>query len=170
MSGMVFCHGCGTQIHCTAPACPKCGAPQYPAQVIRPDYSFGGSVTLCFRRYAQFAGRAPRAEYWFFVLFMVLIEIGAVILDAALFDGDPVFYTIAILVFLLPGLAVAVRRLHDRDQSGWWVCLGLIPWLPDVFRLPARDYPGVAFPTNPPLSSGDDKREEAWATITPSPG
>ena len=27
--GMVFCRGCGKQIHSTAPACPQCGAPQY---------------------------------------------------------------------------------------------------------------------------------------------
>jgi len=117
MNGMVVCHGCGARVHSSASTCPKCGAPQYPGRGVPADYSFGGSVALCFNRYTQFDGRAPRAEYWYFVLFMVLVEIGAAILDGALFNGNPVFYTIAILVFLLPGLAVAVRRLHDRDQS-----------------------------------------------------
>ena len=94
---------------------------------MRPDYSFGGSVRLCLNRYVQFSGRAPRAEYWYFVLFTVLVGIGAQILDAALLNGSAVFAPLANLALFLPGLAVGVRRLHDRDRSGWWWLIGLIP-------------------------------------------
>src|SRR4051812_837573 len=45
------------------------------ARAGRPDYSFGGSVALCFNRYVQFSGRAPRPEYRYFVLFMVLVDL-----------------------------------------------------------------------------------------------
>ena len=31
------------------------------------------------------------------------------------------------MALLLPGLSVAIRRLHDTDHSGWWVLIGLIP-------------------------------------------
>jgi len=146
MNGMVVCHGCGARVHSSASTCPKCGAPQYPGRGVPADYSFGSSVALCFNRYTQFDGRAPRAEYWYFVLFMVLVEIGAAILDGALFNGNPIFYTIAILVFLLPGLAVAVRRLHDRDQSGWWVCLALIPLIGSIILLVWFVSPGTRGP------------------------
>ena len=71
--------------------------------------------------------RAPRAEYWYFVLFTVLVGIGAQILDAALLNGSAVFAPLANLALFLPGLAVGVRRLHDRDRSGWWWLIGLIP-------------------------------------------
>ena len=41
--------------------------------------------------------------------------------------------TVVGLAFFLPSLAVAVRRLHDTDRSGWWILIGLIPiigWIP----------------------------------------
>jgi uncharacterized membrane protein YhaH (DUF805 family) len=146
MSGMVYCHGCGAAVHSTAPTCPHCGAPQHPARTVRPNASFGDSVTLCFRRYTQFTGRSPRAEYWYFVLFLVLVYLAAVILDAALFDGAAVFYTIASLGLLLPGLAVAIRRLHDLDRSGWWVCLSLIPLIGSIILLVWFVSPGTPGP------------------------
>lgn len=125
MSGMVFCRGCGAEIHSTAPACPKCGAPQQLVHATRLKYSFGGVIALCFNRYVQFSGRAPRAEYWYFVLFTTLVDVGAGVVDAI--SGAPVLAAVANLVFLLPTLSVWVRRLHDCDRSGWWCWLVLVP-------------------------------------------
>src|SRR4051812_3359841 len=89
------------------------------------------AVRSVLSKYATFSGRARRAEYWWFVLFQVLVGIVAAILDAALGtgfgSGSGVFSLIVTLALLLPGLAVTVRRLHDTDRSGWWILIGLIP-------------------------------------------
>lgn len=77
---------------------------------------------LPLKKYATFSGRAPRAEYWWFYLLTVIVGMLAGRLDAAIGDGDSI-NTISNLAFLLPMLAVTVRRLHDTDRSGWWSLL-----------------------------------------------
>jgi uncharacterized membrane protein YhaH (DUF805 family) len=135
MSGMVFCRECGGQIHSTAPICPKCGAPQRAAGAGGAGYSFRSAIALCFDRYVQFSGRAPRAEYWYFILFTLLVTFGAGFMDGVLLDGRAVFSTIANLVFFLPVLSVGVRRLHDLDRSGWWYWLIFIPFIGAIILL-----------------------------------
>ena len=78
-----------------------------------------------FQNYANFSGRAPRSEYWFWVLFAVLASIAGGLIDLALFrnmDVSPVQSLIGLALFL-PGLAVSIRRLHDLDRTGWWFLL-----------------------------------------------
>ena len=96
---------------------------------------FQEAVKKCFSNYVNFNGRARRPEYWWFALFMFAGNILFGILDRILFgvsvDGDSIgalgaLFSIAVL---LPAIAVAVRRLHDRDMSGWWYLLVLIPLL-----------------------------------------
>jgi uncharacterized membrane protein YhaH (DUF805 family) len=96
--------------------------------------SFTAAVRSVLSKYVEFGGRARRAEYWWFVLFSVLVGIVTSILDIALgtdFEGSVtssgLFSLIANLALFLPSLAVAVRRLHDLDRSGWWILIGLIP-------------------------------------------
>ena len=84
------------------------------------------------RKYAVFSGRSTRSEYWYFVLFLVLIQIGLMIVDTLLgtFNsaaGIGLLSGIFSLATFIPCLAVSVRRLHDTDRSGWWLLLGLIP-------------------------------------------
>lgn len=97
-----------------------------------------------FRRYADFAGRSQRREFWFFVLFnyVVGITFGAVLGIVMLFlyladvseDGMMTIcylmlipYSLYTLWAMIPGLAVTVRRLHDLDKSGWNILWGAIP-------------------------------------------
>ncbi|HEX2526997.1 MAG TPA: DUF805 domain-containing protein [Geminicoccus sp.] len=90
--------------------------------------SFVEAVSACFSKYATFRGRASRSEFWYFSLFIVLVMIGATILDAALFPhGRSLFPSILGLVILLPSIAVLVRRLHDTDRSGWWYWISFVP-------------------------------------------
>jgi uncharacterized membrane protein YhaH (DUF805 family) len=96
--------------------------------------SFTTAVRSVLSYYVGFEGRARRAEYWWFALFSALVGIAASILDLALgtdFDGSfassGLVSLIANLALLLPSLAVAMRRLHDTDRSGWWILIGLIP-------------------------------------------
>jgi uncharacterized membrane protein YhaH (DUF805 family) len=98
--------------------------------------SFTAAVRSVLSQYVGFAGRARRSEYWWYVLFTVLVGIVASILDMAFgtdFDGSVtssgLFGLIANLALLLPSLAVGVRRLHDTDRSGWWLLIGLIPFI-----------------------------------------
>jgi uncharacterized membrane protein YhaH (DUF805 family) len=76
--------------------------------------------------YADFTGRARRAEFWWYALanFLVSIVLNILIAISSIFW---VVYVIYALGVLIPGLAVAVRRLHDTDKSGWWILIGLIP-------------------------------------------
>jgi uncharacterized membrane protein YhaH (DUF805 family) len=84
------------------------------------------------QKYAEFAGRARRKEYWNFVLFNFLITIGLGIVDAILGTGSAgkgvgILGAIYGLGVLIPSLAVSVRRLHDIGRSGWWLLIGLVP-------------------------------------------
>ena len=95
---------------------------------------------LALKKYATFSGRARRKEYWFFVLFYVLISIVAAVIDVMTgsFDstmGMGMLGLLVALALLIPSLAVAVRRLHDTDRSGWWVLLCLIPLIGGIWLL-----------------------------------
>jgi uncharacterized membrane protein YhaH (DUF805 family) len=95
------------------------------------------------RQYAVFRGRARRSEYWYFVLFLVLVNIVASILDSALFGSSSTgpLGSLVGLAFLVPALAAATRRLHDTDRSGWWQLIVLVPALLTIGLL----VPGIGF-------------------------
>ncbi len=82
--------------------------------------TFGKSIATCFSKYADFTGRASRSEYWWWFLFVFLGSAVAGVISEML---SGVFS----LAILLPYLAVAARRLHDTDRSGWFLLLNLIP-------------------------------------------
>jgi uncharacterized membrane protein YhaH (DUF805 family) len=87
---------------------------------------FGEAVSSCFSKYANFSGRAPRSEYWWWVLFVILVSFGVGLISGFLevASGNKAIGNLVIglldLFFLLPNLSVAVRRLHDLNRSGWW--------------------------------------------------
>jgi uncharacterized membrane protein YhaH (DUF805 family) len=87
--------------------------------------SFPEAIRACLYKYVTFTGRARRAEYWWFVLFVALVSLVASAIDSA--ADITVFQVIVGLALLLPNLAVAVRRLHDTDRTGWWLLIGLVP-------------------------------------------
>jgi len=74
------------------------------------------------KKYNKFSGRANRTEYWYFVLFNSLISIGFSILDSIL-GIDKILETIYSLAVLIPSIAVAVRRMHDVNKSGWFIVI-----------------------------------------------
>lgn len=79
------------------------------------------------KKYAVFDGRAQRAEYWYFVLFNVIIAIALWIISSVVGDKRDILGNLYCLAVFIPGLAVAVRRLHDVGKSGWMVLINLIP-------------------------------------------
>lgn len=86
--------------------------------------TFQDSIKTCLKNYAEFSGRATRSEFWWFVLFTFLVCAGLTIVDPT-----QMLASLASLFFLLPMLAVGVRRLHDRDRSAWFMLFNLIPFL-----------------------------------------
>lgn len=95
---------------------------------------------VVFENYANFNGRARRAEYWWFALMNIIILIIAAILDNVLglnFQPAPygILYMIYAFAVLIPGIAVAVRRLHDVNKSGWFYFIILIPIIGAIWLL-----------------------------------
>lgn len=78
-------------------------------------------------KFAQFNGRSRRSEYWYFVLFNLIVSIGLGIVDAVL--GLGFLSGLYGLIAFIPGIAVAVRRLHDTGKSGLWLLILLIPFI-----------------------------------------
>ena len=92
------------------------------------------------KKYAVFAGRARRKEYWYFCLFNILASILLGVIDGVtgMFDPETGFgllsglYSLAVLI---PGIAVSVRRLHDTNHSGWWLFIALVPLIGAIVLL-----------------------------------
>ena len=97
------------------------------------------------KKYAVFEGRARRKEYWFFVLFNILISIVLAFIDQLTGNVDAevglgiltgnvdaetgigILSGIYALGVAIPGIAVSVRRLHDTGRSGWWLLITFVP-------------------------------------------
>jgi uncharacterized membrane protein YhaH (DUF805 family) len=91
---------------------------------------FTEAISSGFSNYVGFAGRASRSEYWYWTLFAIIVALVAIVIDIVVFpdmEMRPV-NTIVGLALFLPGLAVAARRLHDLNQSGWWLLLFVFIW------------------------------------------
>lgn len=92
------------------------------------------------RKYAVFTGRARRKEYWFFLLFNIIIFFILSLIDNMLgtFNaqtGVGVLGSIYWLAILIPSIAVGIRRLHDTGRSGWWLLLVFIPVIGSLILL-----------------------------------
>lgn len=157
-----FCSSCGAPITEIAPAneqiveiairqIPSANTTFQPATPAYSSSSYtGGSETYSglpmseaiksvFSKYARFAGRATRSEYWYFTLFNLLITAGLLLLTSMLANSVGSMTDTSIIgVFLLfiwciaifiPSLAVSIRRLHDAGYSGWLYLLVLVPYV-----------------------------------------
>lgn len=107
--------------------------------------SFTEAVKSCLsKNYFGFSGRASRAEYWWFRLFVfsILCAIAGIGFavgvnadeDTAVKVVIPLFIIFYILI-LIPSIAVEVRRLHDTSHSGWWVLAPAIPFVGNLIAI-----------------------------------
>ncbi|EYB68823.1 hypothetical protein DEIPH_ctg017orf0197 [Deinococcus phoenicis] len=99
--------------------------------------------------YADFRGRARRREYWMFVLIngviTLILQLPYLFGGAAQVAAGESLSGLALLsllvsslyglAVLVPSLAVGVRRLHDTGRSGWWMLIGLIPFVGGIILL-----------------------------------
>jgi uncharacterized membrane protein YhaH (DUF805 family) len=93
-------------------------------------------------KYAQFTGRSRRKEYWMFalvnaIIYCVLYAVALLLMMRNTNAGLAVMGLCVIyaLAGLVPGLAVTVRRLHDINKSGWWILIGLVPFVGGIVLL-----------------------------------
>lgn len=117
-----------------------------------PSISFVEAIKLYFSNYVNFSGRSRRSEYWYVVLFNVVVMLILSVLPKSLaFIG-----TIWSLGTLLPSIALFIRRLHDIGKSGWWILLNLIPVVGSIWLLvlaASDSQPGAnAWGTSPKFS------------------
>lgn len=102
--------------------------------------SFSRAVKTCLAKYVTFSGRATRAEFWWFQLFLILLSVAAGILDSVFFGSANVdlgpgeisagsegpLTGLVMLGTFLPSLAVGWRRMHDTGRSGFYLLYPLI--------------------------------------------
>lgn len=87
------------------------------------------------RQFRDFSGRARRKEYWMFTLINGVIALILSVLDPLLglnFTDEVsigLLYTIYLLVVIVPGIAVSIRRMHDIGRSGWSLLFAFIPFV-----------------------------------------
>lgn len=79
------------------------------------------------KKYVVFEGRARRMEFWMFNLisFIIVCVLSGIEVALGIF-GLSALYSLAVL---LPSIAVAARRLHDTDRSGWWLLIAFVPFI-----------------------------------------
>jgi uncharacterized membrane protein YhaH (DUF805 family) len=119
-----------------------------------PPMSFSTAISTGFRRYAEFTGRSGVAEFWWFMLFVVLVNAATKSLDSALLGTDSgdtgLFGTLWALGTIVPVLAIAVRRLRDggnRWTQLFWLLLPVAGLIVIIVRF--CDPTQVATPTRP---------------------
>jgi len=102
---------------------------------------------LPLRKYAQFSGRAPRAEYWWFYLGYIVLAVVLNILTSI----SEIFGLLGILylALIIPMIAVGVRRLHDIDRTGWWLLAPILPYAIGFALMFPAIMSGAADPANP---------------------
>ncbi|MGD0054198.1 MAG: DUF805 domain-containing protein [Acidimicrobiales bacterium] len=85
--------------------------------------SFTEAIRTCFQKYATFSGAATRAEYWWFALFIAVVDF------LLFFTRVPALSWLWFVMVIVPALAVTARRHHDAGRSAWWILTGFIwPW------------------------------------------
>jgi uncharacterized membrane protein YhaH (DUF805 family) len=114
----VYCQSCGELIKVEAEICPKCGVRQKPTNNTASNN--GSKVFQYFvvglKKFNKFSGRARRAEFWWFYLFIFIATWIIQLITNAM--GIPFIGYVAQAASLVPTFAVAWRRMHDIGKSG----------------------------------------------------
>ena len=112
---------------------------QPPVNALRePLYSPPGGEKLSFTQILfSFRGRIPRSTFWLYSILLAVVGIVAVSLIAPLLEspdtaestkGIAGILVIALIIpFIWISLALRIKRWHDRDKSGAWILIGLVP-------------------------------------------
>jgi len=118
--------------------------------------NFQKSIEVCFAKFSTFSGRASRSEYWWFYLFVTvmeyLVQIAAGVEKLNTSEDSKIWVSMGLFVgyfvITIPVLSAGSRRLHDIGKSGWWQLLsitiiGIIPliiWMARPGSLESNKY------------------------------
>ena len=89
---------------------------------------------LFWKRWLDFSGRSRRREFWTAMLYNLVISTALSFIDKMVF-GFLLTGLIFIVVSIIPGLALNIRRLHDIGRSGWWLFISLVPIVGGILYL-----------------------------------
>ncbi|MCL1594474.1 MAG: DUF805 domain-containing protein [Actinomycetia bacterium] len=84
----------------------------------------------------KFDGRINRAKFWIGI--GVIWVATVVVLTLAFAVNSAIFWLLAIVVYVVTiwiGLAVSIKRWHDRGKSGWWILIGFVPIIGGLWAL-----------------------------------
>ncbi len=87
----------------------------------------GNAISVCLNKYAVFTGRATRSEYWYFVLFLIIVSILSNFISALM--GSDLAGLIIQIFFWIPSLSVSIRRMHDVNKSGWFILVPIYSFI-----------------------------------------
>ncbi len=117
---LVYCEICGKELQIDSVFCGNCGSAQStpisPAIKEMDRMGFREAISMAIRNYFVFKGRATRAEYWWWVVFLFLATIPLTIASFII----PLLGQAFQLFTLIPSISLTARRLHDIGKSGWW--------------------------------------------------
>jgi uncharacterized membrane protein YhaH (DUF805 family) len=112
---------------------------------------FTDAVRSGLQKSFDWKGRASRPAFWWFVLATIIagfalgIIIGILAAIKLAFLGY-ILYVVFYIGIIFPSLSLAVRRMHDQDKSGWWLWIGLIPFVGGIILLVFYCLPGTEGP------------------------
>jgi len=164
------CKQCGNDVIESAQFCGSCGASvSFDLKEVsfthKRQVSFTTAVKLGFSRYFDFRGRSTRAEYWWWVLFMVLADLILTVFERItgtynVQTGNGLISSLFGLLILIPSLALGARRLHDINKSGWWqlmliVFYLIVPLIVLIWWASKPSYPGTNKYAPNPTQAGD---------------
>jgi uncharacterized membrane protein YhaH (DUF805 family) len=87
--------------------------------------TFTESVSVCFKKYFVFEGRASRSEYWWFQLI-----VSPSYLISTILENEISYFFLGVTLFtLIPAISAGVRRLHDTNRSGFFLLISFIPFI-----------------------------------------
>ena len=108
--------------------------------------AFSEAVSQAFRHIFTYRGRASQSAFWWFALaaFIIELALGGISDRSAVLGG--ILYLVIGLPIALAYIALAVRRLHDTNKSGWWWWIGLVPFIGWIVLLVFYLLPGTPGP------------------------
>ena len=83
----------------------------------------------------SFQGRMSRQPFWLFILVLVIVEVILFLLVDPESSFGAIVWALFSLAIIWPSLAVQIKRWHDRDKSGWWILISIVPIIGPLWAL-----------------------------------